>query len=101
MTLTAVLVLAAGTYLFRLAGPLLRDRVRLPAGADDLLTRSATVMLVALVATSSLTKGQGFAGWALPIGVLVGGLAAWRRAPFVVVVLLAALTTAGLRLVGL
>ncbi|MEU4745692.1 AzlD domain-containing protein, partial [Actinosynnema sp. NPDC023658] len=36
----------------------------------------------------------------LPLGVLVGALAAWRKAPFVVVVVLAAVTTAVLRLVG-
>ncbi|WP_433273002.1 AzlD domain-containing protein [Actinosynnema sp. CS-041913] len=100
MTLTAVLVLAVGTYAFRLAGPLLRDRFTLPAKANELMSMSATVLLVALIATSSLTKGQGFAGWALPIGVLVGGLAAWRKAPFVVVVILAAATTAGLRFLG-
>lgn len=100
MPVTAVLVLAVGTYAFRLAGPLLRDRMRLPDRVKELMSISATVLLVALVATSSLTKGQGFAGWALPAGVLVGGLAAWRKAPFVVVVLLAAATTAGLRFSG-
>ncbi|MEV0677646.1 AzlD domain-containing protein [Actinosynnema sp. NPDC050436] len=100
MTLAAVLVLAAGTFAFRLAGPLLRDRVTIPDRTRDLLSRSATVLLVALVATSSLTRGQEFAGWSLPAGVLVGGLAAWRKAPFVVVVLLAAATTATLRYAG-
>ncbi|CCH30367.1 AzlD domain-containing protein [Actinosynnema sp. NPDC047251] len=100
MTLAAVLVLAAGTFAFRLAGPLLRDRITIPEKARELLSLSATVLLVALVASSALTKGQGFAGWALPAGVLVGGLAAWRKAPFVVVVILAAATTAGLRFVG-
>ncbi|QQQ73816.1 AzlD domain-containing protein [Saccharothrix sp. 6-C] len=100
MTLTAVLVLAAGTYAFRLAGPLLRDRVALSARVELLMSTSATVLLFALVATASLTKGQGFAGFALPIGVLVAGVAAWRKAPFVVVVVLAAVTTAGLRFVG-
>ncbi|MEJ2852008.1 MULTISPECIES: AzlD domain-containing protein [unclassified Saccharothrix] len=100
MPLTAILVLAAGTYAFRLAGPLLRDRLHLPDRVKELMSISATVLLVALVAVSSLTKGQGFAGWALPAGVLVGGIAAWRKAPFVVVVLLAAGTTAGLRFLG-
>lgn len=100
MPVTAVLVLAVGTYAFRLAGPLLRDRLRLPDRVKELMSISATVLLVALVATSSLTKGQGFAGWALPAGVLVGGLAAWRKSPFVVVVVLAAATTAGLRFLG-
>lgn len=101
MTLTAVLVLAAGTYAFRLAGPLLRDRLTLSARVRLLMTTSATVLLFALVVTSTLTKGQSFAGLALPIGVLVGGIAAWRKAPFVVVVVLAATTTALLRLAGL
>ncbi|MEU5696535.1 AzlD domain-containing protein [Actinosynnema sp. NPDC020468] len=101
MTLAAVLVLAVGTYAFRLAGPLLRDRLSLPPRVRELLSTSATVLLVALVATSSLMKGQHLAGWALPLGVLVGGLAAWRKAPFVLVVVLAAATTAGLRLLGL
>ncbi|MDQ2585305.1 AzlD domain-containing protein [Saccharothrix yanglingensis] len=100
MTLTAVLVLAAGTYAFRLAGPLLRDRLTLSDRVKALMSTSATVLLFALVATSTLTKGQDFAGLALPVGVLVGGVAAWRGAPFVVVVVLAAATTAVLRLAG-
>ncbi|MFD7655321.1 AzlD domain-containing protein [Actinosynnema sp. NPDC059797] len=100
MNLTAILVLAAGTYAFRVAGPLLRDRLRLSDRVRELMSTAATVMLFALVATSTLTKGQGFAGLALPAGVLVGAVAAWRRAPFVVVVVLAAATTALLRLAG-
>lgn len=100
MTVLAVLALAAGTYAIRLAGPLLRDRITLPDRARQLMSIAATVLLVALVATSSLMKGDHFAGFALPIGVLVGGLAAWRRAPFVLVVILAAVVTAGLRLAG-
>jgi branched-subunit amino acid transport protein len=100
MTLTAILVLAAGTYALRLSGPLLRDRLKLSDRVKLLMSTSATVLLFALVATSTLTKGQGFAGLALPIGVVVGGIAAWRKTPFVVVVVLAAATTAGLRFLG-
>ncbi len=55
---------------------------------------------MALVATAALTDGGGFAGWARPGGVAVGALAAWRRAPFVLVVVLAAATTAALRYLG-
>lgn len=101
MTVTALIVLAVGTYAFRLAGPLLRDRITLPDRARELMHTAATVLLVALIATSALTKGGHFAGWALPAGIAVGGLAAWRKAPFVVVVLLAAGTTAGLRWLGI
>ncbi|MEV0121121.1 AzlD domain-containing protein [Streptomyces sp. NPDC050703] len=99
-TLACVLVLAAGTYAFRLAGPVLHGRVALPARVQELLTVGATVLLVALLATGALTEGQGFPGWARPAGVLLGGILAWRKAPFVVVVVGAAAATALLRLAG-
>jgi hypothetical protein len=60
----------------------------------------ATAVLTALVATAALTQGHGFAGWARPAGVLVGGVLAVRRVPFPVVVIAAAATTAVLRWSG-
>ncbi|MFH8291294.1 AzlD domain-containing protein [Streptomyces sp. NPDC018059] len=99
-TLACVLVLAAGTYAFRLAGPVLHGRVELPTRVQELLTAGATVLLVALFATGALTQGQEFAGWARPAGVMVGGVLAWRRAPFAVVVVGAAAATGLLRLAG-
>jgi len=100
MTFTAVLCLAAGTYAIRLAGPLLRERVRVSDRVNHLLSAGATTLLLALVATATLADGQAFAGWARPAGVLVGAVLAWCRAPFVVVVAAAAGTTAVLRLLG-
>ena len=100
MPVTAVLILAAGTFAIRIAGPLLRDRVTLPDKAREIISASATVLLLALVAVSALTNGKQFGGWALAAGVAVGGLAAWRKLPFVAVIVLAAATTAGLRFVG-
>jgi branched-subunit amino acid transport protein len=99
-TVAAVLALAVGTYAFRLVGPLLHGRVELPARVQELLSTAAVVLLVALLATGALTQAHGFAGWARPLGVLVGGVLAWRRAPFVVVVLGAAAVTALLRAAG-
>jgi branched-subunit amino acid transport protein len=101
MPLLAVAVLAAVTYAFRLAGPLLRDRLTVPAAAQRLLSSAAAVLLVALAATSALTAGHGFAGWARPAGVLVAGLLAARRVPFPVVIVAAAAVTALLRLGGI
>ena len=101
MPLLAILTLAAGTFGFRLAGPVLRHRVRLSARMDRLLTAAAAVLLIALAAMSTLTEGHGFAGWARPAGVLAGGVLAIRRAPFPVVVVVACATTALLRLAGL
>jgi branched-subunit amino acid transport protein len=100
MTWTAVLALAAGTYLVRLAGILLRDRMSLPPRVARLTDLGATALLIALVATATFTGDGGFAGWARPAGVLVGGVAAWFKVPFVLVVVLAAGTTAGLRALG-
>lgn len=100
MTLTAILILAAGTYLFRLAGPLLHDRIEISESVRQLLNRGATVLLVALLVTATLTQAQEFVGWARPAGVAVAGVLAWRRAPFVVIVVAAAATTALLRLAG-
>jgi branched-subunit amino acid transport protein len=100
LTWPAVLALAAGTYLLRLAGLLLRGRVAVPAHVGRHLDLGATALLVALVATAALTEGGGPGGWARAAGVAAGGLAAWRRAPLVLVVLLAAGVTAGLRHLG-
>jgi len=101
MTILPILVLAAGTYAFRVSGTLLRGRMQVPDRIRDLLSVAAIVLLVAVVATSALMDGQRFAGLALPLGVAVGGVLAWRKAPFVVVVVAAAVSTALLRLVGL
>jgi branched-subunit amino acid transport protein len=96
----ALLTLAAGTYLLRLTGILLRGRVAMPARVQRYLDLGATALLVALAATAALTQDGGFAGWARPAGVAVGALLAWRKVPFVLVVVLAAATTAGLRWAG-
>lgn len=100
MPISAILALAVITFGFRLAGPLLRGRVTVPAAAERLFADAATVLLVALAATSALLQGHGFAGWARPAGVLVAGILAARRAPFPVVVIAAAAVTALLRLAG-
>ncbi|OKK14816.1 branched-chain amino acid transporter [Streptomyces sp. CB00455] len=99
-TLVAMLALAGGTFLLRLSGPALRARVTFPERAEKLLEASAVVLLAALTATAALTEGDGFAGVARPVGVLLGGVLAWRKAPFLVVVLAAAAATALLRLAG-
>ncbi|MEI5528126.1 AzlD domain-containing protein [Streptomyces brasiliscabiei] len=95
-----MLLLAVGTYALRLTGPLLHGRVEIPVRVRELLAGAAVVLLVALLATGALTEDGGFAGWARPAGVLAGGVLAWRGAPFAVVVLGAAVTAAGLRVLG-
>jgi branched-subunit amino acid transport protein len=100
MTPLTVLLLAAGTYGFRVCGPVLHRRIELSEQVRWVLSVAATVLLCALVATSALTTGHGLAGWARPAGVLIGGVLAARRAPFLVAVVAAVVTTALLRLLG-
>ena len=101
LLIVAIGVLAVGTFALRIAGPVLRTRIEVPERVESLLATAAVVLLTALVATAALTDGDGFGGVAKPAGVLVGGVLAWRRAPFVLVVIAAAATAAVLRLLGL
>ncbi|GAC54050.1 AzlD domain-containing protein [Gordonia amicalis] len=96
-----IAVLAVGTYLIRLAGPLLRNRLTVSATAEKLMDRAPVVLLVAVALTGAVFAGHDFAGWARPAGVAVGVLTAVLRAPIAVVVILAAATAAGLRALGL
>ncbi len=100
LVVAGMATLAAGTYALRLSGQVMRARISFPPRAGKLLEGAAVILLAALVATTALTQGHGFAGVARPAGVLVGGVLAWRRAPFLVVVIAAAATTALLRLLG-
>jgi branched-subunit amino acid transport protein len=98
--IAAILALAVGTYTMRLSGVLLRERLELSDPLQRLLPMAAATLLTALAVTAALTEGGGFAGIARPAAVAVGAVLAWRRAPFVVVVVAAAVTAALLRLAG-
>jgi branched-subunit amino acid transport protein len=100
MLLATILVLGVGTYLIRLSGVLLRERLELSDSLQRVLPMAAAALLAALAATAALMAGSSFAGIARPAGVLVGALLAWRKAPFVIVVVAAAGATALLRLAG-
>lgn len=96
----ATVVLGVGTFAFRFAGPILRSRVDISPQLERIMAMAAIVLLAALVGIAAFLDGQEFAGIARPAGITVGGVLAWRKAPFVVVVLAAAGTAAVLRLLG-
>lgn len=96
----ATLVLGVGTFAFRFAGPILRARVDISPQLERLMAMAAIVLLAALVGIAAFLDGQEFAGVARPAGIAVGGVLAWRKAPFAVVVVAAAATAAVLRLLG-
>ncbi|PXX59818.1 branched-subunit amino acid transport protein AzlD [Nocardia tenerifensis] len=95
----SIIALILGTYAFRWVGPALRDRVRFPARAVRLVEVGAVVLLAALVAVTTLPTGSGGFDFALPAGVLVAGVLAWRKQPILLIILAAAATTALLRLI--
>jgi branched-subunit amino acid transport protein len=99
MSWFAIGALAVGTYAMRLAGPLLRSRFTLSETVKRYLSLGAVALLAALIATAALVEHGGFAGVARSAGVAVGAMLAWRRLPFVVVVVAAAVTAALIRLV--
>jgi uncharacterized membrane protein len=101
MPVWSILVLGAGTYLFRLTGPLLRSRWQPSERTARLLSAAAVILLLALAATATFTEAGRFAGPARVIGVAIGAILAIRRAPFPVVVLAAAAGAALARLAGL
>lgn len=94
-------VVGVVTYAFRAAGPWLGARLRIPERVEQLMSDAAVVLLLALVATATFFDGHAFAGPSRVIGVGVGAVLAWRRAPFVLVVVAAAATAAVLRLLGM
>ena len=100
MTWAGVLVLAAGTYAMKAAGPLALGARRLPARAHELTTLLAVTLLGALIALSTFASGRHVALDARAAGLGAAAVAIALRAPFVVVVAVAAAVAALLRAVA-
>ncbi|MDR0504805.1 MAG: AzlD domain-containing protein [Bifidobacteriaceae bacterium] len=67
---------------------------------ESLVGLVTVALLSALTAVQTIGNGKSLVIDARLVGLVVAGLALWRRAPFIVVVVLAAATTAGLRALG-
>ncbi len=89
--------LSAGTYLFKAAGPLLLGGRRLPPVLDAVAARVPAALLAALTVVATIGNGARIDLDARVVGVAAAGVALWRRAPFVVVVIVAVAVTAGAR----
>lgn len=99
MSWAAIFVLAGGVYATKALGPVLLAGRSLPAGAERGLALVAVPLLAALVLVQTVTDGRRFAFDARLPAVLVAIVAVRLRAPFLVVVVLAAATCALLRTV--
>ena len=94
-----VLVVGAGTVLFKAAGPVFLGSRELPPRALALVEVLAPAMLAALVVTQAVGGDRELVvDGARLAGLAVAGVAVWRRAPLVVVMAVAAATAALIRL---
>lgn len=100
MSWTLVLVLATGAFACKAVGFFLLAGRRLPAVVDRCLALIPAAVVAALVVKDTFSSGQELVVDARVPGVVAAVVLVWRRAPFVVVVVSAALVTAGVRRAG-
>ena len=100
MTWTAIVALAAGTYVLKGAGPLLLGQRPLPAGVARLVSLLPPALLAALVCVQALAEPDSLRPGARLAGVAAAAVLAWRRAPFLAVVVAGCAGTALARALG-
>ena len=98
-TWLVVVLVGAGTVAIKGAGPVLLGGRPLPRRLTGIVELLAPAVLGALVAVQTFGNGQALAVDERLIGVAAAGIALWRKAPLLVVVLVAAAATALARLV--
>lgn len=99
MSWTAILVLAGGAYLFKLAGVLVGNRIE-----NIWLRRSVSLippaLFCALIALQTFERDESLVLDARAVGLIVALVATWRKVPFVGVIVIAMAATALTRLIG-
>ena len=93
----ALLAGCLGVYLIKLAGLSVPAAVLQRPTVRRIAALLPVVLLAALIGVQTFGSGQHVHLDARAAGVVVAGVAVWRRAPFLLVVALAALTTALVR----
>lgn len=96
-TIIVLIGLSLGTYALKAAGPLLLGGRALPPALGRFATLLPAALLAALVVVSTVADGRSITVDARIVGVTAAGIALWRRAPFVMVVVAAVLVTAAVR----
>lgn len=86
MSWAAILALAAGTYAMKAAGPVLLGGRPLPRPVERVVVLLPAALLAALVAVQTFVAQGELTVDARAAGVAAAAVAAWRDAPFLVVV---------------
>jgi branched chain amino acid efflux pump len=93
-----VAVVGLGTVVLKGAGPVLLGGRALPERLTSVVELLAPALLAALVAVQTFGNGKALVMDGRILGVAAAGIALWRKAPLLLVVVIAALVTALARL---
>ena len=97
MTWTLVILLTLGAYAFKVTGLVFLGGRSLPPMFERCLALIPAAVVTALVMKDTFTSGQELVLDARALGIAVAGIAAWRKAPLIVVIVLGAAVTALVR----
>jgi len=97
MTWTLIILLAIGAYAFKVTGLIILGGRSLPPVFERCLGLIPAAIITALVMKDTFTVGQDLTLDARALGIAVAVIAAWKRAPLIVVIVLGAAATALVR----
>lgn len=100
MSWTLVVVLSVTAYAFKVLGLVVIGDRTLPPALDRCLALIPAALVAAIIVKDTFSVGQHLQLDSRAVGVGVAVLAAWRRAPLIVVIVLGAGATALLRAVA-
>jgi branched-subunit amino acid transport protein len=100
MTWTLILLLAAGAYAFKVLGLVIIGDRPLPAVLERCLNLIPAALIAALIVKDTFSVGQHLQIDARVAGVGAAVVAAWRRAPLILVIVIGAAVTAAVRALG-
>jgi hypothetical protein len=98
---TGVLLASLAVFAIKLGGHLAPERLLQRPAVVRVAALMTAGLLAALVAVQTVADGDELRLDARLPALAVAAVALWRRAPFIVVVVLAAVTAAGLRALGM
>ena len=97
MTWTLIILLADGAYAFKVTGLIILGGRSLPPVFERCLGLIPAAIITALVMKDTFTVGQDLTLDARALGIAVAVIAAWKRAPLILVIVLGAAVTALVR----
>ncbi len=97
MTWTFVFALAATAYGFKVLGLILVGDRTMPPLLDRCLALIPAALIAAIVVKDTFSVGQHLQLDARAVGVGAAAIAAWRKAPLILVIVIGAAVTAAVR----